>query len=152
MKIRHLLLGSFTAILLLLLGVGCSGSKPKDNAQKGEDGAKSADAAKKGSDTSDKAYPIKIKLVPDANKSTVVRCTIQAITATKVTADGKSTEQKEQNSGEAVYTETVLEAGEKAPKKFKRAYEKAVETSRAVPQTKPYQGMTVVFTLEGKRY
>jgi hypothetical protein len=125
-----------------MLGTGCSGSKSPDSAAKDGNAPKSADAA----------YTIRIKVVPEVNRTTTVRVATNGIGTTKITANGKATEQKDENSGDYVYTETILEAGAKAPQKFKRTYEKAVVTKSGLKIDLPYQGMTVVLTLQGERY
>jgi hypothetical protein len=140
------------AIVLLMLATGCGGSKSADSTRKAGDASPTADVAKKGGDGADKAYAIKIKAVPDVNRSVVVRTTGKGTGTTKMTVDGKATEDKEENSSEYVYTETILEAGTKAPQKFKRTYEKAVATTAGQQVNKPYQGMTVLLTLQGNRY
>jgi hypothetical protein len=55
-------------------------------------------------------------------------------------------------STELVYTETVLEKGDKKPSKFQRAYEKAVKTTGAKAEKLPYEGRTVVYTLKDGKY
>lgn len=152
MKVCVWVRGSVMAITLLMLGTGCGGSKSADSARKVGDGSPAADTGKKDGDAADKAYTIRIKVLPEVNRSITVRTTGNGTGTTKITANGKGTEQKEENSSEYVYTETILEAGAKAPQKFKRTYEKAVATTAGQQVAKPYQGMTIVLTLQGNRY
>jgi hypothetical protein len=141
------------ATVLLMLATGCGGSKSADSAGKAGDASSAPEAAKKGGDGADKAYTIRIKAVPGVNRSVTVRTTGKGTGTTKMTPpNGKVMELKEQNSSECVYIETVLEAGPKAPQKFKRTYEKAFAIKNGRQADEPYQGMTIILTLQGNRY
>jgi hypothetical protein len=96
-------------------------------------------------------YTIKIKPDADPGKSVTHRSVEETTGSVKVTdADGKVVnQQKPDETKEEAFTETVLERGDKGPKKFTRAYTKAPgKGGRAAP----YEGRTVVFEWKGGRY
>jgi hypothetical protein len=102
----------------------------------------------------DDAYTIKFKHAPDAGKSIVVKNHEKQTTSVTVTdPDGKVLKNdKETAETDEVYTETVVEKGEKKSKKFKRAYEKATVTTGGKTTDLPYQGRTLVFELKDGEY
>lgn len=100
-------------------------------------------------------YTIKFKHGPDAGKSIVVTSKDKGTNSVTVTdADGKVLKQdKAVTQGkEEVYTDTVVEKGDKKPKKFKRVYEKANRTAGGKTTPLPYEGRTVVFELKDGKY
>jgi hypothetical protein len=98
-------------------------------------------------------YTIKLKHGPDPGKSVVVKSKEKGTDASTVTdADGKTTGQKRTIETEEVYTETVLEGGDKKPRKFKRSYEKASQTADGKTVALPHQGRTVLFELKDGKY
>jgi hypothetical protein len=99
-------------------------------------------------------YAIKLKSEAGAGKSVTVRESHRSAGAVKVLdAGGKVLrEQKPNEVGEEVFTETVREAGDRRPKKYKRVYEKAVRGEAGKPRPRSYQGRTVLFELRDGRY
>jgi hypothetical protein len=100
-------------------------------------------------------YTIKLRTEQDVGRAVRTHNTQETKGTSKLfDAEGKLLrEDKQDQSGEEVYTETVLERGDKRPRKFKRTYEKAVRRqgpAAAAPLS--YQGRTVHFELKGDRY
>jgi hypothetical protein len=110
----------------------------------------------KGGDTkapADKAYTIKIKTFPDQGKSVSHQESKTDTGSIKISDDkGKLlNEQKQDSSEEDSFTETVLEKGDKTPKKIKLVYDKAVKTEGGKSDPRSYQGLTVLLTwIDGK--
>jgi hypothetical protein len=100
-------------------------------------------------------YTIKLKTEQDAGEAVRTHNTQRTNGTSKLfDADGKLLrEDKQDGSGEEVYTETVLEKGGKRPRKFKRTYEKAVhQKGAAAAAPLSYQGRTVLFERKGGKY
>ncbi len=99
-------------------------------------------------------YAIKLRSDPAAGKSISVRDSHQNAGTVKVLdAGGKLLrEQKPNEVEEEVFTETVLEAGGKHPKKFQRAYGKAERGEAGKLRPRSCQGRTVLFELRDGRY
>jgi hypothetical protein len=100
------------------------------------------------------SYALKLKRDPEPGKSTVVKNSDKATGTLKILdADGKTIQDvRVSEEKEEVYTKTVLEAGDKQPKKFKKTFEKAVRTAEGKTTAQPYQGRTVVYSLKDGKY
>jgi hypothetical protein len=99
-------------------------------------------------------YTIKFRSDPAAGKSATVRDAHRNAGTVKVLdAGGKLLrEQKPNEAEEEAYTETVLEAGGKHPKKYQRVYEKAQRGEAGKLRPRSYQGRTVLFELRDGQY
>jgi hypothetical protein len=99
-------------------------------------------------------YTIKLKHAADPGKSVTVKDHDEKDGTVKVTdASGKTLEdQKQSEKTDEAYTETVLEKGDKSPKKYKRVYEKATRTRNGKTETRSYEGRTLVFEEKGGKY
>jgi hypothetical protein len=99
-------------------------------------------------------YTIKLKHFPDPGKSVVVKDTDEKEATLKVTdPDGKKVQdQKQSEKADEVYTETVLEKGDKSPKKYKRTYEKATRTRDGKAEARSYEGRTLHFEEKDGKY
>jgi hypothetical protein len=101
----------------------------------------------------DESYTIKIKRFPDAGKSVTVRKTARTTTSTKITdAAGKVGKVNMFDVLEEEYTETILEAGDKAPRKFKRFYRKSRLDKGKGSTVQPREGKVVLFELKDGKY
>jgi hypothetical protein len=100
------------------------------------------------------AYTIKPKYFPDPGKTvTVKRSSKEAVLVKFFDADGKViNENKIDTVKEEVYTEQVLEKGDKWPKKFTHTYSKAVVTTDGNEEALSYQGCTIIYELKGQKY
>jgi hypothetical protein len=102
-------------------------------------------------ETQAQTYTIKLKPHPDEGKRSV-HSSLERINGQSklVGPDGKATNQEKINIiKEEVFTESVIEKGDKRPKKFKRAYTKAIGKDG---KPASYEGRTVVFEWKGARY
>lgn len=91
-------------------------------------------------------YIVRVKRYPDAGRSAVCSdVETRKSTVKQTVADGKSQEQKTDGAKEETYTETVLEKGDKSPRKYRRAYDKAILTVAGKSYSRSYQGKTVLF-------
>ena len=99
-------------------------------------------------------YIIKVKGQPDVGKSVVHRDVDRQIESMKFSdAAGKLLdEEKLSETSEEVHTETVLEKGDKQPRKFKVNYEKASLTKGGMAVARSYQGRTILFELKDGKY
>ncbi len=99
-------------------------------------------------------YTIKFKHSPEPGMSVTVKENSKETNAfTATDPNGKIVNQgKTAMVIDEVYTETVLEKGDKRPKKFKRTYEKATRTDGPNKLTLPYEGRTIIFELKGEKY
>jgi hypothetical protein len=99
-------------------------------------------------------YTIKIKRDPDPGKSVTYKdSSTESGTVKILDADGNLLKEDKPNVvQDEVYTVTVIEKGDKRPKKFKRAYEKATRTVAGTAQARSYEGRTVVFELKDGKY
>jgi hypothetical protein len=100
-------------------------------------------------------HTIRLKEYPDPKKPVEVREKLKSAGGVKVTDNaGKvvvdSTKNVEESEQE--YTETVLEAGDKHPKKYRCVYRKAVKGEGKKPTAEPFEGRTVIFERDGDRY
>jgi len=125
-----------------LILAGCKSDK--------KDTGTSGGGNKPGGD--DTAYTIKIKQYPGAGKTVVTKNTEKTTGSIKVEVAGKENAKNQDEVKEEVTTMTVLEAGDKRPKKYKETYEKAVTKSDGKETPKSYQGQTVVYELKGDKY
>jgi hypothetical protein len=107
-----------------------------------------------GARADDATYTIKVKHAPDVGKGIVIKSHDKETNSITVTdPDGKVLmTNKETAEKDEVYTETVIEKGEKQSKKFKRAYEKATRTADGKTTDLPYQGRTIVFEQKDGKY
>jgi hypothetical protein len=104
----------------------------------------------------DESYTITIKRHPAAGKSFTVRELNRATDRTKLTdatgkvlLDGRA----RQEVREEEYTETTLEGGEPAPKKFKRFYRKARFGRGKGAVAEPWEGKVILYELkDGKHH
>jgi len=101
------------------------------------------------------SYTIKLKHAPDVGKTVTVTDTDTRTALSKATdsdgnvlGDGKKHTFKTQE----VYTETVLEKGDKTPNKYKRTYEKATRTMDDKTEARSYEGRTLIFEKKGDKY
>jgi hypothetical protein len=99
-------------------------------------------------------YTIKLKHNPDAGTSVVITDTSKQSGGSKITdANGKVLKEvKNTEEREEVYTETVIEKGDKKPKKYKKTFKTANSTLNGKKTTLPYEGRTVVYELKGDKY
>jgi len=99
-------------------------------------------------------YTIKLKDQPDVNKPVVFReFNKQAGLLRVFDAAGKLVEeQKSPETTEAVYTVTILQAGQKRPAKYRRQYEKATWTDGQKTVTRSYQGRSILYELRVGQY
>jgi hypothetical protein len=98
-------------------------------------------------------FTIKVKEFPDKGKPRKVIEKRTQVTKVKVTdEDGNSTNQPDQlKSEEVIYTQKVLEVGDKGPTKIQRKYDKAILTEGKQTKTEPHQGRTIVYQfVDGK--
>jgi len=102
-------------------------------------------------------YTIKLKPAPDVGKTITVKDTETVTHSDKVTdpdgnvspiKDGK----KHTVTVDEVYTETVLENGDKVPNKYKRTYEKATRKVDSKTEARSYEGRTLVFEKKDGKY
>jgi hypothetical protein len=102
----------------------------------------------------DESYTIKIKRFPAPGKSITVRDSSKTSSSAKVTdADGKVLNDKRQQEGaQEEYTETTIEKGDKAPKKFKRFYRKARADKGKGSKAEPYEGKVILYELKDGKY
>jgi hypothetical protein len=61
-------------------------------------------------------------------------------------------EEKMARSNEVEFVEVILEGGEPQPRRFKRTYRKAQDTSGGASRSLSYEGRTIVFELTGEQY
>ena len=102
----------------------------------------------------DKAYTIKIKEKPDVGMSIVTKDVDKQTGVIKVLdAQGQLlNENKVNKAKEEIYTEVILEKGDKHPKKYKQTYEKAIETEDGKTTARSYQGRTLLYELKDGKY
>jgi hypothetical protein len=99
-------------------------------------------------------FTIKFKHSSDAGQSVTVKENSKETTAfTATDPNGKIVNQGKNTAViDEAYTETVLEKGDKKPRKFKRTYEKATRSDGSNKLTLPYEGRTIVFEMKGDKY
>src|SRR5262245_24969931 len=99
-------------------------------------------------------YTLKIKDHPDAGKSVAVKVREAETRRTKIldSTGAVSGDEKKEEVLEEDYTDTVLEKGDKGPKKFKRTYTRAVEGEKGKPEARSHDGKTVVFENKDGKY
>jgi hypothetical protein len=102
-------------------------------------------------------YTIKVKQFAEPGKSVTIKDALTSSNSLKsVDADGKVVEEKKFDTTvhEQVYTEKVLERGDKRPKKFKQTYEKAVIVNKDRDKVTElsFQGRTIIYTLKDDKY
>ncbi len=102
----------------------------------------------------DESYTIKIKRFPDVGKSVTVRTSARLTGSVKsIDAGGKVVKEENQHDVlEEEYTETILEAGDKAPRKFKRYYRKSRLDKGKGSTAQPIEGKVVLFELKDGKY
>ncbi len=99
-------------------------------------------------------YTITLRRAPDVGKSVVVKDSEGKTVVVKLYDDTGNllNNEKHTEKNEEVYTETILEKGEKSPRKYRRTYEKATRTRDDATQVRSYQGRTLVFTQKDGKY
>jgi hypothetical protein len=100
-------------------------------------------------------YTIKLKQQPDVGKAVTIKDTETNSQSNKITdGDGKVIDDGKKHTIkiEEVYTETILEKGDKVPNKFKRTYEKAARTLDDKTDAFSYEGRTIVFERKDGKY
>jgi hypothetical protein len=102
-------------------------------------------------------YTIKLKQFPELGKSVTIKESLTSSSSLKyLDADGKVVNEKkpETTTHKTVYIETVLEKGNKRPKKFKQTYQKAVIVSEDKTKNKElsFQGRTIICELKNEKY
>jgi hypothetical protein len=103
----------------------------------------------------DESYTIELRHYPAPGKSMTVRSSARLTTSVTVKdADGNVVvnERKQKETTQEEWTETTVEGGAKAPKKFKRSYRKASADKGKGAVAKGYEGKVVVFELKGGKY
>jgi hypothetical protein len=102
----------------------------------------------------DESYTITIKRFPDVGKTFTARGTAKGAVTTKLTdADGNVlNDEKHQAVNQDEYTETTIEAGDRAPKKFKRFYHKARIDRGKGAVAEPHEGKAIVYELKDGKY
>ncbi len=102
----------------------------------------------------DESYTIKIKRYPAPGESAAVRQSGKKTETLKITdADGNVLKDlKYQESFEEELTETTIEKGDKAPRKFRYAFHKARIDKGKGSVAEPYEGKVVLFELVGGKY
>ncbi len=100
------------------------------------------------------AVAIRFKSHADAGKNVVVKDKDKESVTVKLTdAAGKVVQrQTTTETFENVYTETVLEKGDRQPKKFKRVYDKATADDGKKTSNRSYHGRGVRFELKDGKY
>jgi len=99
------------------------------------------------------AFTIKIKTYPDKDQSLLCRETDrQAGSIRFIDSEGNILdEQKPVEESEEIYRLTVLEGGERYPRRYQQSFSKAVTGNGRRSQTRGYQGETIAYQLtEGK--
>jgi hypothetical protein len=99
-------------------------------------------------------YTIKFKHYPSVGKIVTVKDTSKESGTVKVSdADGKVISDEKVDSGkEEVYTQKVLEKGDKKPKKFSQTYQKAILIKKGREMPRSYQGCTIIYDLKDNKY
>src|SRR5262249_15687362 len=125
---------------LLVVALSLSNSTPRNHA---------ADTADDGV-----AHSIKLKGYCDIGKSTVITEVVKKEGSFSVFDDNGKLLREQRNTQvtEMVYTESVLENGERGPIRFKRSFEKAVIRIDDKGSVLPFQGRTVIYELKGNEY
>lgn len=101
----------------------------------------------------DTTYIIKSKAYPDAGKSiTVTQMKKQGGTVKVTDADGKTKETKSDITDEEIFTRTVLDKGDRKPKKFKQVFDKATYKPGESAISKPHEGFTILYELKDGKY
>jgi hypothetical protein len=101
------------------------------------------------------AYTIKLKHAPEVGKTITVKESNSKTQTTKLTDGEGNVLEAAKKTTEAVaevYTETVLEMGDKAAKKYKRTYEKATRTRDGKAEARSYEGRTLLFEEKDGKY
>ncbi len=100
------------------------------------------------------SYTIKLKHYPDAGKGVTVKDSeTEKGTLKETDPDNKVLKDvKGERIVESVYVETVLESGDRTPKKYKRTYEKATRSIDGKATATSYEGKTIVFELKDGKY
>jgi len=128
----------------VLVGAGCA---RKPETQKASEPARGGPAA-------DTTYTIKFKSRPDVGKSMLITKIEKEANAFKLTdATGKVLkEDKGDELKETISTVTVLEGGDKKPKKFKEVYEKAASTKGDKTSEKSFSKRTLNYEWKDGKY
>lgn len=99
------------------------------------------------------SFTLKTKDFPAAGKSVGVSETAENSSAIVVATGGNVLkDDKKVEVEEKQFTETVLEAGDKKPNKFTRAFTKALKGKKGEPKPLSYAGKTIVFERKGDIY
>jgi hypothetical protein len=132
-----------------LILTGCKGDKKATEAPRPTPADKSGQATRPAA--SDE-YIIKIKFWPDAGQTVAIHQTEKRAGFTKTFQANVWTEQKQDETRESECKQTLLEGGDKLPRKFQRHYEKASRTITGQTSAFIYEGKTIVFELVGNQY
>lgn len=97
-------------------------------------------------------YFVKFKLLLDVGQTVAVHQTVKQAGGMKTYQGGTWTQEKREEARESDFKQTLLEAGDKLPRKFKRHYEKASRTIQGETISLVYEGKTILFELAGDRY
>jgi hypothetical protein len=99
-------------------------------------------------------YVVKVKRDPDPGKGTLVKSTEKHSGTLRILdGTGKAAQEiKVSQEKDEVCTKTVLERGDKKPKKFKKTFAKAVRTTDGKATPLAYQGRTVIYELKDGKY
>jgi len=132
-----------------LILVGCKGDKKGAEAPRPTPAGKSAEPTRT---VAGDEYVIQIKFLPDVGRTVAIHQTERKAGSVKTFQSGQWNEEKRDETRESQFRQTLLEAGDKLPRKFKRHYEKATRTTMGVTVPLSYEGQTIVFELVGDRY
>jgi hypothetical protein len=103
----------------------------------------------------EETYSIRLKRSPDVGKTISVTVNYtSSISAKEVDPDGKVLRDDKNltTKTEEVYTEVILEQGDKAPNKYTRTYKKRTMTVGDFTHSLPGDGLSVVFTKKDGKY
>jgi hypothetical protein len=96
---------------------------------------------------------VTVKRVGEPDERVLVKDTEKEThTVTLTDAAGRARKEEKTSERLEVYTETVIEKGERGPAKFRRAYRKAAAAADGMRKDLPYAGRTVVFERKGGKY
>jgi hypothetical protein len=116
--------------------------------------AASAPSEKPATAADGPAYELKVKRFPAVGKSLTEKSTDKGNGTVKVLDDnGKVLKEEAQDeTKERVFTLTTVEGGDKKPKKYKVAYEKATDTKGNNATPLSYQCKTQIYELKDDKY
>ena len=116
--------------------------------------AGAAPTEKRATAADEPSYELKIKRFPAVGKSVTEKSTEKSSGTVKVLDDnGKVLKEIPQDEiKERTFTVTTVEAGDKKPKKYKVAFEKATDTRGDTSTPLSYQGKTLIYELKDGNY